>query len=165
MDSKWSAIVSNPVAIVAAVTVTLIVALLFRIRGARQEPPPPPESIATADQFSQALNNDALILHFDVDWSMTAVQSRPVVLQLNDAIHQDPQLEGIVLRRIDCTRQRGELWSAVGGWLWSQDADGSVMGAGNGAVVWVKSGKVVGSVGYAAGDGVEKLLEVTRRVF
>ncbi len=115
-------------------------------------------TIRTPFDLQAALSNSEIILHLDVDWSVQALVSRPVIVQLREVLAHDPQLQHIVIRRIDCTEQRGELWNALSQSLHVDDS----MTAGGGAIVWIKSGTVIDSVINAADVGVDQLVARTR---
>lgn len=73
-------------------------------------------------------------------------------------IHVGWKAGAIVFRRVDCTDQAGPVWNALEKWLQEEDADGALMVSGNGAIVWGKSGNVVGAIPYAAQAGLANLL-------
>ena len=122
------------------------------------------ETISTPDELADALKHDALIVHFDVDWSVYAIQSRSVIAKFRKLIEGDSGYRDVVFRRIDCTEQDGAVWNSVAKWLQEQDADMSLMSTGYGAVAWVRSGNVVGAVHYAADEGLDKLVTKTQSI-
>jgi hypothetical protein len=122
------------------------------------------ETIASAEEFNSAVRRERLILHLDVEWAMQAIQSRPVIVKFKKKLETDAHYGDVVFRRVDCSEPEGPVWDAVAQWLHEQNADPSLMVGGYGAVVWVKSGKVVDSVPYAAGDGVDNLVARTHLV-
>jgi len=123
------------------------------------------DTIRTPNELHAILKTESLILHIDVNWAVQAVRSRPVVLRLQELIRRDHNLNNVVVHRIDCTEQTGELWDSLSNWFQCQGADRYLMFGGYGAVVWVRLGIIVDSVHYAADVGVEKLVDRTRNTF
>ncbi len=120
------------------------------------------ESIKSPEELDDALKREKLILHFDVDWAIQAVQSRRVIFTFKDAIENDVRYSDVVFRRLDCTDQEGPIWDAIEKWLREQNADQSLMFAGYGAIAWVRSGIMVNAVHYAAQESVDNLVAKTR---
>jgi hypothetical protein len=117
-------------------------------------------TIVSADDFHAALKHDLLILHLDVGWAMQAIESRPVVVEFKESLERDPRFESIHFRRIDCTDDEGPVCDVLRNLL-SRYGDTAFVVAGNGAVVWIKSGKVIDAVHSAAREGVDKLIART----
>lgn len=117
-------------------------------------------TIVSADDFHAALKHDVLILHLDVGWAIQAIESRPVVVEFKESLERDPRFASIQFRRIDCSDQEGPVWNALEDVL-SRYGDTAFMIAGNGAVVWIRSGKVVDAVHSAAAEGIDRLIART----
>lgn len=159
-----------------AMVIVLIALLLAIIIGAgfvikpllatmrKPAPPIPPPTIASVEEFEEALQERCLILHLDVDWAMQAIQSRAAVGELQRSLAADPKYSHVVVRRIDLTEQSGSIWNEVTRWLGPQADSLGLMYGGNGAVVWVKSGHVVSSVPSAYLEGERRLISRTRRL-
>lgn len=122
-------------------------------------------TIASPADLADAVRHDALILHFDVEWSIQAVESRRVIVKFKEAIDADARYRRVVLRRVDCTVQDGVLWEALYDWLRAQDADTSLLFSGYGALAWVRLGKVVDAVHSADATGVDELVVRTGAAF
>jgi hypothetical protein len=118
-------------------------------------------TITTPDELASALEKESVILHLDVEWSIQAIQSRPVIAKFKESLERDTRYSGIAFRRIDCSVQEGPVWDALAHWLRTQSADTSLMVTGYGAIVWIRSGKVVDAVHYAALEGDETLAAKT----
>lgn len=123
------------------------------------------KTIRSPSELDAALSHPRVILHVDVEWSMTAVLSRPFVFRLRERLEADPQLKDVVFRRIDCTHQEGEVWDALGKWLREHGRYGSVMSNGNGDTVWINNGKIVDHVGFPGGEDDPSIFDRTRRAF
>ena len=123
------------------------------------------ETIQTRDEFERLITNEAVIIHIDVNWSGYAVQARPLVLRVRELIAQKEAYADVVFRRIDLSDQSGEMWDTLKEWFRNQPSDGTVMFSGYGAIVWVRSGRVVGEIHYAAHTGVESLVSRTVTAF
>lgn len=119
------------------------------------------ETITSLEEFENALKCERLILHFDVDWSIQAVRSRPIIAQFKETIGSDLRYRDVVFRRLDCT-ENGPMLDAARTWFSQQHADDSLMTTGFGAIAWIRSGRVVDTVHDAAQEGVDKLVSKTR---
>ncbi len=118
-------------------------------------------SITTPGEFEAALGSDLLVIHFDVDWSIHAQLSRPVVAEFRKHVENDPQFRTVQFRRIDCSDQDGEFWSYLYDWFVRQKAEHTVITSGYGAIVWVKARKVYGLVQDANRFEVAELMAKT----
>jgi hypothetical protein len=123
------------------------------------------ETVQTPHGFEQWLLKPNLVIHVDVEWSTTAIASRPVVRAFSRSLTRTPKYRSIAVCRIDCSEQRGPLWDSFGDWLREQGADTSVMVSGHGAVLWVRSGRVVDAVHSAEREGVDRLVKRTDQAF
>ncbi len=118
-------------------------------------------TIETRRGFQGVLANSDVILHLDVDWSAQAISSRPVIVLFREALGNHSKLQHVVVRRIDCTEQHGELWNALRETLHVDYA----MTAGGGAIIWIRSGTVVDCVINAADAGVDQLVARSQQAF
>jgi hypothetical protein len=117
-------------------------------------------TIRTSSEIKTILASEAVILHLDVDWSIHAVQSRQIIQQFAEPLASRANTSPILIRRIDCSEQRGELYA-----LQQSLQIGHAMLAGAGAVVWINQGKVVDCIVDAAQVGVDQLIARTWQAF
>lgn len=122
-------------------------------------------TVSSRRDLDEALRSRQLIIHIDVDWSMQAIESRPVVAELQLVLKNDKEFADLDFRRVDLTNQEGEVWDAVDTWISRQNVNKMLMSSGNGALLWVRSGVVVDSVQSAKETGLQKAVARTRRAF
>jgi hypothetical protein len=162
--------VSMMVAAVCAVVVLFgFINSSYRSGASRQDESTTPlaeivtfDAIVSAEDLANALRYERLILHFDADWSMYSLLSRPVIVSFKQAIEMDVGFRDVKFRRVDCTELDDPVQDAVKEWLESQNAQFDPISSGYGAIVWVASGKVVEIVPYPAEESVDNLVTRTR---
>jgi hypothetical protein len=126
--------------------------------------PMPTEPILSPSEFETVVASGTVVIHVDVDWAIQALQSRPVVHQLEEAIRDDRRFRDIRYCRIDCTEQDGPLWDAVEAWFSKQPGGKVALLGGNGAVVWIVDGHIVDCAPSAALAGYDDLLARTLKI-
>jgi hypothetical protein len=124
-----------------------------------------PQEIVTREQLETATVSSAAVMHVDVDWSVTAVESRGPIERLREAILQEERLQHVAFYRFDCTDQQQDR--ALCDWLDEQHllGRGPKRFHGNGALAWLKEGQIVDYVDCAARHTDEELWERTKAVF
>jgi hypothetical protein len=119
---------------------------------------PVTRQITTSAMLAEALASRKAVIHVDVDWSITSVQSRQVIEEFRTLALSDRTLDAVTYYRIDCTEPVGEMASIHRDWILQRDQ----IKHGNGALVWVRDGVEVDQIGHAAQLSADELLERTR---
>jgi hypothetical protein len=119
------------------------------------------EKIATAAEFQSLTKTGRVLVHFDVDWAVQAIQSREPINQLAERISTQSSLNGVRIYRVDCSEQEGELWNYLLEWCSAHKLGNSIVYGGNGALVWLNEGRVADSVEYAGSFTVDELFQKT----
>lgn len=116
--------------------------------------------ITTPAELTIAAASRRAVIHMDVDWSVTAIHSRPVVAQFRNAAADDETMTDVAFYRIDCTDNTAAC-SAFDDWLDEQRPE-RVRFGGNGALVWVLNGRWVDSIENAGEHQVSDLMRRTK---
>ena len=109
------------------------------------------KAIQTLAELNEARSQPRAIIFFWVDWSIQARQSEIAVRELIDlwqSAHGDCPM---IAYRIDVSSQEGEVWREVRAWLKNEGKPvDELMYGGYGAVLWIRLGRVIAFLGYAA---------------
>jgi hypothetical protein len=114
-------------------------------------------------EFNAALDVPKLLLFFDVDWAIQAIQSRSVLASLEQAFEAEHQSSKVEIRRLDCTDQGGPLWDATLQWIERQKVSELLAWGGYGSVAWIQSGSIVDHAHSLAAIGLKELIRRTER--
>jgi hypothetical protein len=123
-------------------------------------------AIRSGRELEEARSSPRALVFLWVDWAMQAVRSRPRVDRITTAWQdRNPQLP-IDVYLIDLSEQAGENWEAVQEWLRSEGKPVDLLtSGGNGALLWVREGRVVGYVAYAGCHSDDELMKRTGEAF
>lgn len=105
------------------------------------------------------------IVFIHVNWSAQARQSEAAVRELIAAWKADQPRLSVEAFRIDLSDQSGEIWVATRAWLRDERQPYDTLSyGGGGAIVWLRSGRVVATM-PDANQGRDQLRATTLRVF
>jgi hypothetical protein len=119
--------------------------------------------ILSGEDLKTAVASSAAVIHVDVDWSASAIQSRLVIEKFCEAVVRHGQLASVAFYRVDCTEQNRPQSAALDRWL-EQATKPRLRFHGNGALIWLQNGKIIDSIDYAAAYSVDDLVDRTRNI-
>src|SRR5262249_33822728 len=109
------------------------------------------KSLQTVADLQEAKSQPRAIVYLYVDWSIQARQSEVAaeeVVDLWQSAHGDRPMSAY---RIDLSSQEGEMWQEVRGWLKNEGKPvDELTGGGYGALLWLRAGRVIDFVSFAA---------------
>ena len=123
------------------------------------------ETIRTVEGFQSQVKAGGVLIHFDVDWAVQAIQSRKPIARLAERIANHPCFSGVRIYRVDCTEQEGELWLYLLSWCESNLHGNYFAYGGKGALIWLRDGQVQDSVEFAAELSDDELLAKSLNAF
>jgi hypothetical protein len=132
------------------------------MRLAEAQADPPMSTIATPEEFDAAANEERCVLFIDADWSIIAVLGRRVVYDFVREWKASHRSGNIGFFRFDATDQKHRT-SAMNSTALSGNR-ASWWHSGAGPVLFIRRGKVVDAIDWAAGETRASLIEKTRRV-
>lgn len=124
------------------------------------------QKIETTVELNALIEQHRAVVFLWVEWAIHARHSAKVAKQFIDRWNRQHPKATITLSKIDVSEQSGKMWDSMTDWLESQDipdATGLLYG-GAGAIIWIRSGKIVRYVVNAAANGVDGLLVTTDQV-
>ena len=149
----------------------MIPAIWTRSRGAHvaadDSPLSPVRKVTSAEHLGALTNQPLAVALLWVDWSVHARKSETTALAMVDHWNRKHVGTPLAMWMIDVSPQSGVIWDQVNAWLTSgglQNKD-TLMCGGAGSLVWVRSGQIVEHVVNANAKSVNRLLNLTEKVF
>ena len=122
--------------------------------------------IADVNDLQEARSQTRAFIFLYVQWATQARLSKLTVEELPSYWQVEQGQLPTAAYFADLSDQTGDVWNGIRDWLQSEGmpVDPLTYG-GNGALLWVRDGRVMEFAGYVDGVALSALKAITRRVF